>query len=297
LNELTKRVIVAIIGIPLAIFVIYMGGILFTAAIIIISSLALWELYSITEMKSAHPFKILGIIFGVVLQLSTFLVYNYKHSFFFIFIIIVTLFLSVFITFIFQLFSNRENPVLNIASTIFGFFYVSLFLDSLILIREFTKIKFWNESGIIHNAIINNPIELNHAWGFFLLSIFFSVWLSDSAAYFIGKSIGKHKLYPRISPKKTWEGAIACFISAVISFPLLIKLFLNDFPIIHTIIIGVIIGIFGQIGDLAESQLKRDAGIKDSSTIIPGHGGFLDRFDSILFIGPIIYLYLVLLRM
>jgi phosphatidate cytidylyltransferase len=129
------------------------------------------------------------------------------------------------------------------------------------------------------------------------MSIFFSVWLSDSAAYFIGKSIGKRKLYPRISPKKTWEGAIACFIAAVISFPLLIKLFLNDFPIIHTIIIGAIIGIFGQIGDLAESQLKRDAGIKDSSNIIPGHGGFLDRFDSILFIGPIIYLYLVLLRM
>jgi phosphatidate cytidylyltransferase len=126
------------------------------------------------------------------------------------------------------------------------------------------------------------------------LFILFSVWISDSAAYFIGKSFGKHKLAPRVSPKKTWEGAVAGFVGGAGGFLLLSLFFLSSLPIMDSIVIGVIIGTVGQIGDLAESQLKRDAGVKDSSALIPGHGGILDRFDSLLFIMPVVALYLLI---
>jgi phosphatidate cytidylyltransferase len=100
---------------------------------------------------------------------------------------------------------------------------------------------------------------------------------------------------PKVSPKKTWEGAIAGLFGGIGGFLLSAFLLIPHFPVIHAIIIGGIIGIFGQIGDLAESQLKRDAGVKDSSSLIPGHGGVLDRFDSILVVVPIIYIYVLLM--
>jgi phosphatidate cytidylyltransferase len=114
----------------------------------------------------------------------------------------------------------------------------------------------------------------------------------DSSAYFFGKAYGKHKLYPEVSPKKSWEGAIAGLIGAIVSFTLLNYFFIPQFPILYSLIAGVLIGITGQIGDLAESQLKRDAGIKDSSDLLPGHGGILDRFDSALFVFPVLTIFL-----
>ena len=130
---------------------------------------------------------------------------------------------------------------------------------------------------------------------YLLLSMFVSVWVCDSAAYFAGRAFGKHKLFARVSPKKSWEGAIAGVIFSTLSFALLTHTFLENFPLIHGICIGLLIGIIGPIGDLCESLLKRDANIKDSSSLIPGHGGVLDRFDSIMFVAPTIYIYLSML--
>jgi phosphatidate cytidylyltransferase len=123
---------------------------------------------------------------------------------------------------------------------------------------------------------------------FFLLLV---VWLGDAGAYYFGRTFGKHKLSPRISPKKTVEGLIGGVITAVATALIIHFTFFHNFPLIHTIIAGSILSVAGVIGDLAESMWKRSADVKDSGTLIPGHGGFLDRFDSIFYTAPILYAY------
>lgn len=127
----------------------------------------------------------------------------------------------------------------------------------------------------------------------FLFAIFVALWLGDSAAYFTGRAIGKRKLFERVSPNKTWEGAIANLLFSIIGFYFSNSLMDLGLTSTQSIVSGVIVGIFGQIGDLFESHLKRDAGVKDSSNILPGHGGFLDRFDSLIFSAPLILIYLL----
>ncbi|HWW62863.1 MAG TPA: phosphatidate cytidylyltransferase [Thermoanaerobaculia bacterium] len=127
---------------------------------------------------------------------------------------------------------------------------------------------------------------------FFLLLV---VWLGDSGAYYVGKNLGKHKLSPRISPKKTVEGLIGGITMSVIAAVVIHFTFLPTFPLVHAIIAGIVLSVAGVIGDLAESMWKRSADVKDSGTLIPGHGGFLDRFDSIFFTAPILYCYWTLI--
>jgi phosphatidate cytidylyltransferase len=123
---------------------------------------------------------------------------------------------------------------------------------------------------------------------YFLLLV---VWLGDSGAYYFGRTFGKHKLSPRISPKKTVEGLIGGVAAAVATALIIHFTFFKNFPLIHTVIASIILSLAGVIGDLAESMWKRSADVKDSGTLIPGHGGFLDRFDSIFYTAPILYGY------
>jgi len=123
---------------------------------------------------------------------------------------------------------------------------------------------------------------------FFLLLV---VWLGDAGAYYTGKSFGRRKLSPRISPKKTIEGLIGGVATSVIAVLVIHFTFFPNFPLLHAVIAGVILSLAGVVGDLAESMWKRSADVKDSGTLIPGHGGFLDRFDSIFFTAPILYTY------
>jgi phosphatidate cytidylyltransferase len=127
---------------------------------------------------------------------------------------------------------------------------------------------------------------------FFLLLV---VWLGDSGAYYVGKNFGRHKLSPRISPKKTVEGLAGGIFVSMIAAVVIHFTFFRNFPLLHAIIAGAILSVAGVIGDLAESMWKRSAAVKDSGTLIPGHGGFLDRFDSIFFTAPILYTYWTLL--
>ena len=123
---------------------------------------------------------------------------------------------------------------------------------------------------------------------FFLLLV---VWLGDAGAYYTGKSMGRHKLSPRISPTKTIEGLAGGIIVSMITAIVIHFTFFRDFPLVHAVIAGVILSFSGVVGDLAESMWKRSADVKDSGTLLPGHGGFLDRFDSIFFTAPILYTY------
>jgi len=144
--------------------------------------------------------------------------------------------------------------------------------------------------GMLGGSLIRLRADFVVGWKliFFLLLV---VWLGDAGAYYVGKSLGKRKLSPRISPKKTVEGLIGGIATSIIAAVVIHLTFFKEFPLLHAITAGVILSVAGVIGDLAESMWKRSAAVKDSGTLIPGHGGFLDRFDSILFTAPILYSY------
>jgi len=159
----------------------------------------------------------------------------------------------------------RQYPIS--AHLSIGIFYIGLFASSMVSLREF-----YNYSYFTYGQ-----------GGYLIISVFAAIWLCDSAAYFVGTAIGNHKILPRISPHKSWEGAIAGFIFAVIGMIAAQFLVLDFLSIFDTVAIGIIVGTLGQAGDFVESMIKRDVNVKDSSSIIPGHGGIFDRFDSLLF--------------
>ena len=128
-----------------------------------------------------------------------------------------------------------------------------------------------------------------------IVGIFILIWANDTFAFIVGKSIGKHKLFERVSPKKTIEGFIGGIVFAVMASYLISNYYIGGAQNIW-VVIALIVGVFGTIGDLIESKFKRIAGVKDSGTIMPGHGGVLDRLDSIIFVAPIIYLFYQILN-
>ena len=136
------------------------------------------------------------------------------------------------------------------------------------------------------------PQDIGPNLVFFMLLV---VWLGDAGAYYVGKRFGKRKLSPRISPKKTVEGLFGGIATSIIAAVVIHYTFFPQLPLPHAVIAGVILSVSGVVGDLAESMWKRSAAVKDSGTLIPGHGGFLDRFDSIFFTTPILYVYWVLI--
>lgn len=195
-----------------------------------------------------------------------------------------------------ELFRSKGPALSNIAATVTGVCYVSLSFGSLVGLRELfvpNDFPFYTYFSLVGAAIPEELVAQVYRWGAFtVISVFASIWTCDSVAYFIGRKFGKHKLFERVSPNKTWEGAIGGFIGAVTAFLIAGTIALPYLSLGHALICGCIIGVFGQLGDLVESLLKRDADVKDSSSLIPGHGGVLDRFDSLLFVAPLIFFYL-----
>ncbi len=269
LKNLLLRVTVAIFGIPLILGSIYKGGYPFLLLVLIINIVSQYEFYKIAEKKEAYPLKYLGIIIGVLMTLI-FYFQGIEKSW-------IVLFGGMFIILLIELFRNKANATLNVATTISGIIYPTTLFSFLILIREFPK-------------TVNIPYVNGGLW---LITIMITIWICDTAAYFVGSTMGKHKLNKRVSPHKTIEGSVAGFLFSLITVFIFHKIYPDLFSFFHYMMIGVIVGIFSQIGDLVESIFKRDAGIKDSSIILPGHGGFFDRFDAPTYMAPIIYFYLI----
>jgi phosphatidate cytidylyltransferase len=272
LSNRVTRVIVAVLAIPLILAVCYFGKYYFLVFSLGIALLSFYEFNLMAKtkgMKLNLSMGILGIIYIVLNQYCHFLFDNYH--FLILYSVIICLI---------ELFRNNGSAIQNLGGTLFGVIYMGLFAASLIGLREFYP-----------------PFaEQYNNGGFLVISIFASIWICDSAAYYGGTALGKHKLFPRVSPKKSLEGALFGFVFSVLTM-IVAKFIVLDFLDWNTIIVlGVIIGIIGQLGDLVESLFKRDAQVKDSSNIIPGHGGIFDRFDSILFTAPVIYLYLTYLK-
>lgn len=278
MKELGKRILTAAIGIPLAIFLFLQGGIFFAVGILIIIGYGLHEFYMMAENKGHKPLKsasiVLSLVFGLIFYFKITNVIEDYH--FIITFLLPTLIMTVLL--LMALYRNSISAMTDISISIGGIMYVALPLLCLIAIRNFSSFA---SSGI--------------DWGYFVLTLFIAIWVCDSAAYFIGKAIGKHKLFPRHSPKKSWEGAIAGFAFGTVGFVGL-NIWLNPaIEFANSIILGLVITIFCQLGDLIESHFKRDAEVKDSSNFFPGHGGFLDRFDGVIYVSPIVLLMLVMM--
>ncbi|MEO8398185.1 MAG: phosphatidate cytidylyltransferase [Ignavibacteriaceae bacterium] len=267
LSNHVARVIVSIFAIPIILAAGYLGKLFFFFLILAIALTSFYEFASLTKAKGAKPNIWLGY-FGILFLVSA----NYLKiaeilAFFILFLVVLSLA---------ELFRNKGSAIINISATLLPTFYIGLFAGSVMGIREFYP----------------NIGDLYLRGGYLIISIFASIWICDSAAYYGGSKFGKHKLFPRVSPNKSWEGAIFGFVFAVVTM-ILAKIIVLDFLEWTTVIsFGIIIGTIGQLGDLIESLFKRDAEVKDSSALIPGHGGIFDRFDSLLLIAPVIFLYL-----
>ncbi len=260
------RILVALISIPFLLFMAYWGNWLFLLFTLAVGLLSFYEFAAMSKEKGYTVSTILGLGFVFLFIANAY--YAFTDSF------LLVLLLPIFFT-LSELTKNKPEAIGNIGAGLFGVLYIGLFSSSLIWIREF-----------YHESILYSR------GGALIIALFVTIWMCDSAAYFLGTAFGKHKLFPRVSPKKSWEGAVSGFIFSVLAMIVMRELFLEFLTMTDAVIIGALVGIVGQVGDLIESLLKRDAGVKDSSSLIPGHGGIFDRFDSLLFTAPFVYLYL-----
>ncbi len=269
LETLGVRALVTFLLGPLILAAAWLGGYVFLGFATLVSVLALHEFYGLAEKKGAAAQKWLGLAAAAGL---TYLVYVGAWD-----DLWRLLFGLALVTVAIELFRNKENALLNVSATVTGLLYVSLPLAMLPAIRQ---LALPGSRG-------------DETAGSVVIMIFLSIWICDSAAYILGSRLGKHKLFPRVSPNKSVEGTVAGFLFALLTAWLCQVSFLRELPLSHALAVGAICGSFGQLSDLAESLFKRDAGVKDSSNLIPGHGGVLDRFDSELLAVPLVYFYLV----
>jgi phosphatidate cytidylyltransferase len=268
MGNTSLRVIVSVLTIPLILGITVLGGYFFFVFCCCLALLSFYEFSLMAEKKEYHPNLVLG--YAAVLALTGNAFYSDGFS--------PALLLSIVLTVVLiEIFRNRGSAIANIGSTYFGIFYLGFSFASLIHLRIM-------------------PISDGNAAPHLIIFLLASIWLCDSAAFFGGTAFGKHRLLERVSPKKSWEGALFGFIFAIIAMYISHLLFPRFLTLFESLIIGAIVGSIGQLGDLAESLLKRDAGVKDSSNIIPGHGGIFDRFDSLIAVAPVVYLYLRFLR-
>jgi phosphatidate cytidylyltransferase len=288
MSNLAKRVLVAVIAIPIVCYVIIDKPFGFLGLTIIFALLAVHEFYSLAKAKGFVPQITIGMMLTAfivisfahfqLLRVASFLHLHLSMATLTIYFLPLVMILGVIAIFTSELFKGYPNPFVQVSVTIAGAAYIGFGLGAFFGIRE-----------ILYDA---NNASSNPA--FFLIMMLASIWICDSAAYFIGRSFGKHKIARSISPNKSWEGGIAGLIAAIAAWIIGHEYIggLQEVSFATAIAMGVIAGGFGQVGDFAESMLKRDAGVKDSSTLIPGHGGVLDRIDSILFVAPLTYVYL-----
>jgi phosphatidate cytidylyltransferase len=265
-DSIAKRVFASIIFIPCLIIIARRGGYYYLALIDIMILIGLWEFYKMMEAKGLRPYKTMGILSGLALSWYVF----FQQG------VYANLLLSVIFIGIMVLELTRKDKglaVYHISVTVFGVFYIAWLGSHLILLRELPHLK-----------------GLDYSLGFsFVIIVFVMTWCYDAGAYFIGSWLGRHQILPSVSPGKTLEGAIGGVLCSIIGILVARATIAPYVTSLQAVGLAVASSIVGQLGDLSESMIKRDAKIKDSSKTIPGHGGILDRFDSLLFTAPLIY--------
>jgi len=260
------RILSALVMIPVAILiVIYAPPIFFLIGIGLIGTACLYEYFGLARAMGILVRPLFGLLAFWVLLIAL------RQGKFPAVTLLALVLVAGFLSALWRKNTVRERALALMAEML-GLFYFVLFLYPAIPVRY----DFGDRIGM--------------QWILLLLIV---VWAGDTFALLAGKAFGKHLLAPVLSPKKTYEGAVAGLLGGVAAAAALRYLCLPDLPMIHVLIVSFVLGIFGQLGDLAESLLKRAAEIKDSSHLIPGHGGALDRMDSLLFAIPVLYFYLL----
>lgn len=267
MSELKKRVVFAVIAAPLFIGVIWLGGWYFTSVMVAIALIVQWEMSCMFEKGNTRPNRVIMFLIGIWVMMLPVMPYTPQIG--------LGLFLLLVLTEIIRGVDRSYNSLVN---TIFCGIYAPLGVLTIILIRE----------NIAGDGIAAFTLTL---------IVVFMVWGNDVFAYFVGKNFGKRLLAPKISPKKTWEGFMGGIAGSFVAF-FLIYMIVPHFPydLIHALPMILLVSIFGPIGDLAASKLKRLYETKDSSNFIPGHGGFFDRFDALLLAAPAVYLYIEVMK-
>ena len=270
---LKTRVITAVIGFIIALGAITLGGPVYDVLITLLALLGWREFVLLGKAKHVRMSIIWGYI-SILLLMIAFASHQYILA-------IAILVLSLFANYMLCTFGENKYSMASVSFSVFGLLYVGIGMISLLMIR--------------HDSIymsLTMPFEL-HNWGTITLwLLLFTTWASDTFAYFAGRAFGKRKIVPSISPNKTLEGFIGGFIGCIITG--IIYASISNIPVYLGAYVGIICGVLAPLGDLFESKLKRLCNVKDSGTLLPGHGGVLDRFDSLLFTAPVTLLLILL---
>ena len=265
----SSRTLVNLLGIPSLLAIIFAGDTysdlpVFSVFIMVVLYLGAREITTLSKGNGGRPVILLLLLFLAILQIDRHPIINWD-------IPIHLLMVGITITAMtWELFRREAKPLLNITMLVFAFVWLGLMLGALSSLRNLPEIGF----------------KITFA-------LFLSIWICDTAAFFFGSKFGKSKILPEVSPKKTWVGTIAGLISSLVLLTGLhhYGYFNGLIELKDAVVIALIAGGFGQLGDFAESLLKREAGLKDTSNLLRGHGGILDRFDSLSFAAPITLLY------
>jgi len=263
---LKHRVITAAVGVPLVILAIWFGDPWFSLLIAAAALAGTYEFYHMANFDRREPLIYLGLLWTLALVLSP----HYRSPDILPIVITATMLVSL-ICLLRR--PSRERVFHNWAWTIVGALYVGWMLSYWLSLRGLEDGRNW-----VYLAML-------------------TTFANDTGAFFIGRAMGKHRLAPAISPTKTWEGALGGLISAILG-AIVIAMVLNlispfAFKYWQIILLGFLVGVFAQLGDLVESLLKRNMGVKESGNLLPGHGGILDRFDSLIFVGAVVYYYVI----
>ena len=264
-----KRILTALVALPILLATVWVETPYYFAAIAALAALiALYEFYSLASKVGCRPLSVLGYVAALVVMAA----FVRDRP---VWIVAALAFLSIISLAVAILRPDEQSRALaSVSATVFGVVYTALLAGYLVGVR------------MTPDTAATPKLAAK------LLTTFFAiVMMTDTGAYYTGRTIGRHKLAPRVSPGKTIEGSVGGFISASLAGLVCKLIFFPSMPIWQALALGAVIGIVGQVGDLAESMLKRGSEVKDSGNIFPGHGGMLDRLDSILFCAPIIYYY------
>jgi phosphatidate cytidylyltransferase len=270
IKNIIKRAPVVIIGIPALIGLTLYTHNLFMIFFAIAGLLILGEIFRMSRPNGTEPNLLMGYLIYLGLMGDQLLGTGENLG--------PLLIISVLVLLTWEMFRRKTHVLENVASTFFASIFIAMAMSYFILLQQ-----------------LGHNMQGGHIGGYAVLTVFIGVWTCDSLAYFVGSAIGTHKIFPRVSPNKSWEGSLAGLAGSFLALLLIVKAgWLPGLDYKDALVLGLITGVAGQIGDFAESLVKRDVGVKDSSNLLPGHGGAWDRLDSILFAAPLSFLYLTL---
>ena len=274
MNNFLQRTITGVVFVAVIVGALFWNSYAFAAVFAVFTMAGLWEFYTLLSKNGVRVYRTFPAIVGLLIYSGVFVSSHFfENPKIFSFAIASVFALSVLLFFI-ELFAAKEKPFEAIGYSFLGLIYIAVPFTLLV------NIPFLGDSGQYSPELV--------------LGIFLMLWANDTFAYLTGMMIGKHKLFERISPKKTWEGFCGGLVfSMIVGFAFSLKY--EYMSSLQWLLLAVVIVVSGTLGDLVESMLKRSLGCKDSGNFFPGHGGILDRFDSILLSVPFVYLFLMIL--